>query len=99
MRHAETAEGGESVYIHEAIMNTTRKKPFITRKAWDMDFSELPIIKLLPTDTPDCCLIVSECSAHGPRRGWEPKAADLIADDWYPCYGNFSTKASRNKWK
>ena len=87
------------MYIHEAIASTTSQKPFITRRSWDMDGFEQAVIKILPTNTPDCCLIVSDFSSHGARRGWEPSAKDLVADDWYTCSGSLSPKESRNKRK
>ena len=87
------------MYVHEAIASTTHKNPFITRLAWDMAGLDRPIVKILPTNTPDCCLIVSDFSTHGPCRGWEPAAKDLIADDWYVCSGSLSPKESRNKRK
>ena len=83
------------MYIHEAINSTTRRKPFITRKAWLLTDTECAIIRILPTNSPDCCLIVSDYSTRGASRGWQPRAEDLIADDWLICFGSLSTKAAR----
>lgn len=62
--------------IYIAIKATTEKRPFITRIAW----AGLQI-KILPTDSPDCC-IISSLSGRNPRRGWQPTAEDLTAEDW-----------------
>ena len=88
-------EGAWRVYIHEAIRSTSEKRPFITRKEWipyDMDRSTL---RILPTDTPDCCIVISDYSSRGPSRGWQPRAEDLAADDWIVCGGSLIPKASR----
>ena len=81
------------MHIHEAILNTTSKMPFITRRAWAMAAIERPIIKILPTNTPDCCVMVSSYSKHGPCRGWQPCADDLKADDWVTCSGSLSVSS------
>lgn len=83
------------MYIHEAINNTTPKKPFITRLSWVLGDIEKLTMRILPTNTPDCCVMVSDYSSRGPCRGWQPRAEDLAADDWVVCFGSFSTKASR----
>lgn len=73
------------VYIPEALRNTSRMKPYITRKSWAYP-TENPTsaaIKILPTNSPDCCVIMS-VSRGIPCRGWEPTAGDLMADDWEP---------------
>lgn len=78
------------MFIHEAILATTKEEPFITRQAWSYDMGRgkplPPAIVIFPTDTPDCCIIASR---HGraPRRGWQPTAGDLIADDWMIAKG------------
>lgn len=71
------------MFIHEAILATTKEEPFITRQAWlyDMGRPVPPIITIMPTDTPDCCVIASR-NGKIPCRGWQPAARDLIADDW-----------------
>ena len=71
------------MYIHEAIRARTSDMPFITRKSWTDDYGPYShlSIKLLPTNTPDCCVIESKLSEN-PCRGWQPMAGDLLADDW-----------------
>ena len=44
-----------------------------TDKLW----GELVVI---PTNTEDCCLLLR--TSKNPARGWEPRLADLIANDW-----------------
>lgn len=70
------------MYINEAISNTSPDQQFITRDAWLIDQSAEPSIWVLPTNTPDCCIIVSSYSKHGPCRCWQPAADDLAANDW-----------------
>ncbi len=69
--------------ICEAIKCRTEAKPYITRKAWAYDLPDVhkPEIKVYPTATPDCCLLVSMQSVT-PRRGWQPIEQDLVAEDW-----------------
>lgn len=62
--------------IIEAIKSTTENRPSITRTAW----GEMQV-KIRPTNTPDCC-IISSLSGSNPRRGWQPTAEDLTAEDW-----------------
>jgi len=74
---------GVTVYIQEAIMTRTGEKPYITRRAWEYITTE-PVaasVKILPTNSPDGC-IVESVSESKPRRGWQPTAGDLVADDW-----------------
>lgn len=87
------------MYIHEAIMKTSDQFPCITRGSWDAFNTGKPIVKIYPTDTPDLCVIVSDYSANGPRRGWEPGASDLTADDWEVCAGSLIPKLSRYERK
>lgn len=73
------------MYIHEAIQARTQEKPYIARKSWNYP-TRSPVfatIRILPTDTPDCCVIESVNSERG-CRGWEPRTSDLVADDWEP---------------
>ena len=83
------------MFIHEAIKAPTTKKPFITRKAWMLNDIDRAIIRILPTDTPDGCIMVSDYSSRGPCRGWQPRAEDLVADDWVVCSVSLCSKASR----
>lgn len=71
------------MYIHEAIKSTTDDKPYIVREQWD---GEAGIwrhlnVKILATNTPECCFVVS-ASHYTPRSRWNPDKDDLIADDW-----------------
>lgn len=68
------------MFIHEAIKATTVDEPFITREAWRREEGTLGP-KILPTNTPDCCLAKSSYSDRT-HRGWEPFRNDLLADDW-----------------
>ncbi|WP_302970461.1 MW1434 family type I TA system toxin [Ruthenibacterium lactatiformans] len=69
--------------IQDAIKMRTLDAPYITRELWNDEESiwGKSRIKIMPTNTPDCCTIESVAS-RGPRRGWQPTAEDLIADDW-----------------
>ena len=75
--------GGVSVFIHEAILARSKERPYITRKSWAYITNE-PVkapIKVLPTNTPDCCVIM-HANGRKPCRGWQPQAEDLVANDW-----------------
>ena len=38
---------------------------------------------VIPTNTVDCCFLMDICAGKkSRRRGWEPYADDLVADDW-----------------
>lgn len=71
--------------IQEAIKARTADKPFIVRRIWMEEYGCLSDlgVKILPTDTPDYCIIQSKLSKV-PSRGWQPSARDLVADDWEP---------------
>ncbi len=62
--------------IQEAVKKAIKDGKHITRKA----FKEKLYIE--PTDTPDCCIISAPEPRKNPRRGWQPQAEDLLADDW-----------------
>lgn len=64
------------MFIHEAVKIALEKDKSIARESepWSGRF------KIKPTDTPDCCLAAIDNKP--PRRGWQPKAEDLLADDW-----------------
>lgn len=74
--------------IHEAILATTKDEPYITRQAWSYNTGKpaTAVITILPTNTPDCCVITSK-NGRIPCRGWQPAARDLIADDWMVTKG------------
>lgn len=75
------------VFIHEAIAARSTENPFITRKSWNcVDGIWCHAgLRILPSDTPDCCLILSAYSNRRASRGWQPTASDLTADDWEPA--------------
>lgn len=71
------------MYIHEAIQSRSPDKPYITRESWEY-ITDKPVaaaVKILPTDSPDGC-VVESVSRKNPCRGWQPTAGDLMADDW-----------------
>lgn len=71
--------------IYEAIMARTDERPYIRRRSWDYITIE-PVaasVKILPTNSPDGCIVESATEGK-PRRGWQPTAGDLVADDWEP---------------
>lgn len=69
--------------IHEAIAARSADKPYITRRRWsDMgDNFSFPHVKIMPTNSPDCCVVISR-DKRATGRGWQPTMDDLIADDW-----------------
>ena len=72
--------------VIEAIRSRSRESGmYITRKAWQYPYSapayEGAAIKIMPTNSPDCCLICG-VNENKPRRRWQPTAEDLIAEDW-----------------
>lgn len=73
--------------IFEAVKTRSEKNGlYITRKKWDYPYpSERrdpePAIKIMPTDSPDGCVIYG-VNKQTPRRRWQPAAEDLIAEDW-----------------
>ncbi len=73
------------MFIHEAVLARSATKPFIRRRAWGYltDRPESAVVKIQPTNTPDCCIIMSAIRKE-PCRGWQPTAEDLVADDWEP---------------
>ncbi len=72
------------MHLHEAVQSRTVEKPFIARRSWRDELAPcfFTDVKLLPTDSPDCCILQSRISRKGPCRGWQPTAEDLTADDW-----------------
>ena len=70
------------MYIHEAILTTSPENPCIKRESWiRYSVKSGGGIKIQPTDSPDGCIIESDVDEKR-RRGWQPTAADLMADDW-----------------
>lgn len=64
------------MFVHEAVKEAMEKNCYMKReKAWWANLT-----KLMPTNTGDCIVIHQQ--SKPPRRGWEPNAEDLTADDW-----------------
>lgn len=61
--------------IQEATKKALKTGVTIRRAGWPTIH-----ISIKPTNTPDCCLCYRD--KKNPRRGWQPVAEDLIADDW-----------------
>lgn len=86
------------MFIHEAINARSRRAPYISRIAWSTardsispfapatDSNFFPAVWIQPTNSPDCCIIYSEINKV-PRRGWQPSAEDLSANDWFVTAG------------
>ncbi len=68
------------MYIHEAIAARTDERPYITRESWKDKWYRLHV-RLLPTNTSDGMVYLSE-TQETPRRGWQPRAEELLASDW-----------------
>jgi hypothetical protein len=62
------------MFIYEAVRQVLDTDTHIRRISWPCGLS------IKPTDTPNACVAYTKDKA--PRRGWQPKAQDLIADDW-----------------
>lgn len=73
--------------IFEAVKIRNEKNGlYITRKKWDYPYPTArrdpePAIKIMPTDSPDGCVIYG-VNEQIPRRRWYPTAEDLAAQDW-----------------
>lgn len=69
--------------IYEAIKARTQREQYITRKTWMYPTSEpctVPI-KILPTNSPDLCVVESITKGKAGRL-WTPSGEDLLANDW-----------------
>ena len=71
-----------------ALVKRTAMEPHITRTAWnDGYYFTNPMascgIKLLPTNSPDGCRIISADNLATVRI-WSPRLEDLTATDWMP---------------
>lgn len=62
------------MFIHEAVQKAISTGNYIRRISWPRGLS------IEPTDSPNTC--VAHVKDKAPRRGWQPKAKDLLADDW-----------------
>ena len=71
------------MFIHEAIAARSKACPYIQRASWRWYPTENIHGRfcILPTDTPDGCVIISP-SRKDRCPGWQPTAADLTANDW-----------------
>ena len=69
--------------IIEAIAARTTDKNGITRESWTTPTEKFRVA-ILPTLTPDCCIICSNVN-RSPYRGGQPTLDDLTATDWEPC--------------
>lgn len=76
--------------IYEAMQARTRVQPAIRRRAWDywlmVGNEKRPMVmrpkyRIIPTNTPEGCLIDSLTNTTL-LAGWSPTEADLLADDW-----------------
>lgn len=63
--------------ISEAVARALKENKSITRSRLQ-DFG----FEVFPTDSSDCCYIVSTDKKQQPGRCWNPTANDLVADDW-----------------
>jgi hypothetical protein len=62
------------MFIHEAVQEAVSTSGHIRRRSWPRSIS------VKPTDTIDNC--ICHGTDQAPRRGWQPKACDLMAADW-----------------
>ncbi len=69
------------MYIHEAINARTVEMPFITREKWQDIYGRWASPKIMATSSPDGMQVFTR-SMKDPRRGWQPLAEDLTANDW-----------------
>ena len=70
--------GGEYMNIREAVLLAMKEGKYIYRKS---EKDEGYSVNILPTNTIDCCLMLSNHTNEVGKR-WNPNANDLIADDW-----------------
>lgn len=69
------------MYIHEAIKARNAEHPYVMREKWSDTFGLWNYVRLIPSDSPDGMIVTSR-AMKDPRRGWQPTAEDLTADDW-----------------
>lgn len=72
--------------IQEATAKAMEQGRAITRRSWKGHAF------VRPTNTPDCCFLFGSGEAPGPR--WNPKAGDLMADDWDVAFNASSPEAA-----
>lgn len=71
--------------IHEAICARSAEEPYITREKWTNVFGFPAPVKVVPTDSPDGCIVLSVADNRRFCR-WQPTLDDLVADDWNPVW-------------
>ena len=62
------------MYIHEAVKIASDFGAYITRRKFG------DRVHIIPTDAQEGCLLQIKGKDPCPR--WQPKAEDLLADDW-----------------
>ena len=62
------------MFIQEATKKAIEIGGFIARAKWK------GAVRVKPTDDPRGCVLFSAEKAPGPH--WQPRADDLVADDW-----------------
>ena len=75
-------EAVKNLNIYEAAKARTSDQPYLRRRSWAY-ITSVPTaasVKILPTNSPDCCVVESVNSKPLPR--WQPSEDDLLADDW-----------------
>lgn len=72
------------MYIQEAVKESLASGKWIQRKSWLTCFAGK--IAILPTNTYDCCIVgrlnIETGFVENQEKYWNPKAEDLVADDW-----------------
>ena len=63
------------MFIHEAVRQAMAVNGYIVRRDWQH------LIRLRPTNEVDGIVLISPHN-QSPRPRWQPRAEDLIADDW-----------------
>lgn len=69
--------------IQEATKKALESGKYITREGLA---GEIGRIRIKPTDTPDCCIVLISDPRKIPSarvgKRWNPQAEDLMADNW-----------------
>lgn len=60
--------------IQKAVQKAAEAEGLITRPLW------CGCLHIKPTNDPECCVMYGKGQAPCPR--WQPKAEDLMANDW-----------------
>ena len=63
------------MFIHKAVRKAMAIDGYIVRREWQN------LIRLRPTNEVDGIVLISP-NNQSPRPRWQPRAEDLIADDW-----------------